>query len=45
MPHAKANAVPYIEPEDFDEDLFIDKIKKYPEVWDKSDDRYHLTEK
>ncbi len=45
MPHAKANSVPYLEPEDFDEDLFIDEIKKFPEVWDKANDGYHMTEK
>ncbi len=45
MPRAKANSVPYLEPEDFDEDLFIDEIKKFPEVWDKADDSYHMTEK
>ncbi len=45
MPRVKANSVPYLEPEDFDEDLFIDEIKKFPEVWDKANDGYHLTEK
>ncbi len=45
MPRAKANSVPYLEPEDFDEDLFIDEIKKFLEVWDKADDGYHMTEK
>ncbi len=45
MPRTKANSVPYLEPEDFDEDLFIDEIKKFPEVWDKANDGYHMTEK
>ncbi len=45
MPHVKANSVPYLEPEDFDKDLFIDEINKFLEVWDKADDGYHLMEK